>query len=72
MFQVRFVWLSWARVIQAVAYFTLFLILEITNIATCIFLEAKIANGSYQRIDAEGKNGKEEVSAGSRFPTVGF
>ena len=50
----------------------LLLVSEITDIAACAFLKAKIANGSYQGINTKGNDGKEEVSTISRLPAVGF
>lgn len=50
----------------------LLLVFEITDIAACAFLKAKIANGSYQGINTKGNDSKEEVSTSSRLPAVGF
>ena len=51
---------------------TLSLVFEITNVATRTRVKRKIANRSYQRINTKSKNCEEEISASSRFPTVGF
>jgi hypothetical protein len=50
----------------------LLLVFEITDIAACAFLKAKIANGSYQGINTKGNDSKEEVAQVLDFQPLGF